>query len=349
PSRRAPLTWWQSLLAALGLRAQPSSLPPPSAARGSESGAGSPLPDVVVYAALPGWREREALRVEPDRAARALASKIVEDTRSRTEPAERRFLERLAAQVLSGELDLPIFPDSAQRLDAMLRQGDPPLDDVIAVVEGDPVLARRVLQRASSAAYGRTMTDLRQAIVRIGLDVLWQVSMSAVLNAPVFRVRGMEDEARTVRRLSMLAGSLALELCEEPASRGEHFLAGLLHDLGSLQIMRVAVAARDAAPAPSGVASAIAHHGAGVGLLVARAWAMPQSVQIAIGGHPAPVTAIELAVRRAQLVAQSVLGPTVLDETGLTAALSELGGSPLEVATLRRRAETWASQGLGDE
>ena len=299
--------------------------------------------------ALPAWRDRKAFRAEEDRAARALASQIVEDTRSRHEASERRFLERLASQVLAGELDLPIFPDSAQRLDAMLRQGDPPLDPVVEVVEGDPVLARRVLQRASSAAYGRAMTDLRQAIVRIGLDALWQVAMSAVLNAPVFRVRGLEEEARTVRRLSMLTGALALELCADPATRGEHFLAGLLHDIGSLQILRAAAAVRDGAPDPSGIASAIAHHGAGVGLLVARAWAMPSTVQLAIGAHPEPALPIELAVRRAQIVAQSVLGPGVADEPTLAIALGELPGDPVDVARLRRRAEAWASDILPDE
>jgi HD-like signal output (HDOD) protein len=253
----------------------------------------------------------------------------------------RRFVERLASQLISGELDLPIFPDSAQRLDAMLRHGEPRLDEVILVVEGDPLLARRVLQRASSAAHGRALTDLKQAILRIGLDSLWQVAMSAIVNAPVFRVRGMEDEARTVRRLSMLASALALELEDDPTSRGERFLAGLLHDIGALQILRVAVAVRGAVPAPESIARAIARHAAGVGLVVARSWAMPEGVQRAIGAHPRPGTRTEIAVRRAQVIAQSVLGPTLLSDTELAQAIAEIPGPAVDVAALRRRAEAW--------
>jgi HD-like signal output (HDOD) protein len=342
-----PRSWWQSILRGLGLggdAAAPAPSPPRAeaprsapAAAASRPPASPPEPSATP--ALPGWRERLAFASEPDRASRALASRVLEDAQADLDA--RRFVERLASQLISGELDLPIFPDSAQRLDAMLRHGEPRLDEVIPVVEGDPLLARRVLQRASSAAHGRALTDLKQAILRIGLDSLWQVAMSAIVNAPVFRVRGMEDEARTVRRLSMLVSALALELEDDPTSRGERFLAGLLHDIGALQILRVAVAVRGAVPAPESIARAIARHAAGVGLVVARSWAMPEGVQRAIGAHPRPGTRTEIAVRRAQVIAQSVLGPTLLSDTELAQAIAEIPGPAVDVAALRRRAEVW--------
>ena len=81
------------------------------------------------------------------------------------------FLELLASELSSQDLDLPAFPDIAiQILDAL---DDPAVstDMMTRIVLSDPVLTAQLMRLANSALLMRgsqEVTDLKTAISRIG-------------------------------------------------------------------------------------------------------------------------------------------------------------------------------------
>jgi HD-like signal output (HDOD) protein len=163
-------------------------------------------------------------------------------------PAETRaaallFLGQLAAELSSGAVDLPCFPDVVLRIRKALDDPKNTPAKTVTVVGAEPRLAARLLQTANSAAFNPTnkpVTDLRTAITRLGQQVVQSAAMA-------FAVQHMKDED-SLRSIAEPLGELWKEsisvalLCQIVAGRtkvspDEAFLTGLLHGIGRFYIM----------------------------------------------------------------------------------------------------------------
>src|ERR1700678_906128 len=81
------------------------------------------------------------------------------------------FLQTLAAEVSTGSIDLPCFPDVVIRISTALADPNTTSEHVVTIVGAEPRLAARLLQTANSASFnaaGKPLTDLRSAITRLG-------------------------------------------------------------------------------------------------------------------------------------------------------------------------------------
>lgn len=158
-----------------------------------------------------------------------------------------QFLGQLAAEVSSGTVDLPCFPDVVLRIRNALADPKNTPEQTVTVVGAEPRLAARLLQTANSAAFnssGRPITELRSAITRLGHQIVQSAAMA-------FAVQHMKDEdslrsiAKPMSELWKESISVAM-ICQTVARRtritpDEAFLTGLLHGIGRLYIMVRAV------------------------------------------------------------------------------------------------------------
>jgi HD-like signal output (HDOD) protein len=153
------------------------------------------------------------------------------------------FLQKLAAEVSDGSIDLPCFPDVVVRISTVLANPDTTSDHVVTIVGAEPRLAARILQTANSAAFnssGKSVTDLRSAITRLGHQMVQGTAMS-------YAVQHMKNEASLNSILKPLTDLWNRSIAVASVSRivaartkvspDEAFLTGLLHGIGNLYIM----------------------------------------------------------------------------------------------------------------
>ncbi len=263
--------------------------------------ASSDPPELVIVEAP--WRRAKAVTsLDPARVrSQALAS-----IDAIPFPAGDRdaFYQRLRRLVESKQLDLPPFPAVARELDGLLKDSSTEILQIARVVERDPGLVRRVWTQARSALYSSPPRSLHHAISRVGLDTLWRIGMSVCLNDTVLRVQGFEEETATLRVVGIATAETAAHLGGE--KRGSLYMAGLLHDVGRLLVLR---AAGGCSEQPSGalVAEVQAKVGAALGVLVADGWGFDESVAAAVGYSPDPSSAPKKHGKAAAMVRASTI------------------------------------------
>lgn len=136
---------------------------------------------------------------------------------------------------------LPAMPDMARRLLLLKNNPYAHVDDLAQIVALDPSLTLQVVHYANSPlyGYGSNTSDLRQAIQRLGFDMVLHLCLGIAacrsFRLPANGIVGLEE----FWRLSLLGASLnqgiarALPKEMRPQS-GVCHLAGLLHDFGLL-------------------------------------------------------------------------------------------------------------------
>lgn len=150
--------------------------------------------------------------------------------------------QQLAPEHLPPDL-LPRAPSVVPQLLSLLRREQPSRAAMAEQVLKDMQLTAEVLRLARSPHYGGLPIDtLEAALDRIGSAGL-QAAMSRLLLKPVFQVRAGGLMAQAGERVWQLAEHKSL-LCAEIAAehgidRFEGFLAGLLHDTGTLALLRL--------------------------------------------------------------------------------------------------------------
>jgi putative nucleotidyltransferase with HDIG domain len=133
--------------------------------------------------------------------------------------------------------DLPTLPAIAQKVLTLADDDDSGLEKLSAIITSDQSLSIRVLSMANSAYYGNRgkVGTIRHAVVVIGLNMLKQVALSALVCGTLGR-RGKnradfwKHSFGTAMAATTIANRTRLgdpDLC---------FMAGLLHDVGKLII-----------------------------------------------------------------------------------------------------------------
>ena len=164
-----------------------------------------------------------------------------------------------------------------------------PRNKVVTIVGAEPRLAARVLQTANSAAFnssGKTLTDLRSAITRLGQQMVQSTAMS-------YALQHMKNEAslRTIAQplTELWNKSIAVaSICKLVAARtkvdaDEAFLTGLLHGIGKLYIMARAVGADNGLGGGQAWMELIGGWQASIGAAVLQSWGFAEEMCEAVG------------------------------------------------------------------
>src|SRR5262245_55877431 len=102
-----------------------------------------------------------------------------------SDPEAFAFVQALAAELSTGKVELPSFPDIAMRVRQVLADEGVSPEKVVRVVGSEPALAARLLQLANSAALnfsGKAVTDLRTAVNRMGFNMVRSAAIAFAMS-----------------------------------------------------------------------------------------------------------------------------------------------------------------------
>lgn len=183
----------------------------------------------------------------------------------------------------------PLLPQVATELMQLSQRANVKFEEVVKLLERDPVLAARTLSIAQSAFYATRspITSLNQAAVRLGLKTLRELVLEAALHMRVFRVPGMERPMERLSRHSTAAAHAVKLVCQRTALDAEYaFLVGLLHDVG----FAASLLALAEDPYWKGVtfeqfAPVLDEVHAEASALLTRIWKLPEPIQLSVAHH----------------------------------------------------------------
>jgi putative nucleotidyltransferase with HDIG domain len=257
------------------------------------------------------------------------------------------FASIVEAEIASGKTRLPVFEGTAAKLQQMLASPPDTTEPLERLLASDAVLASAVLRLANSSFYGglSQVKTLRESLMRLGMDQLMRLAL-VVSQQQAYRVKTLWRHA--------LAVAFGAQWVASRAGRGalanEAFLAGMVHDIGKLLVIRVVddlrSARADFRPPPALLSEMLASLHTRSGAALARGWNLPDSYTRVIEAHhdpdPADDDALLNTIRLADLVANSLgfgLGPKLEDQLAATHEAQALGLSDIALAELELHVE----------
>lgn len=262
-----------------------------------------------------------------------------DDTQASSHALAFEFVRNLAAELTTGRVDLPSYPDVAIRVRQVLSDDDVTNDRIARVIASDAGLATRMLVMANSAALsrgGRPLTDLKLAVTRIGHDNVRSAALAYAL-AQIRAARALEHIRVELARLweaSTLVAALSrvIAVRTRAANPDEAMLAGLLHNVGSVYILARADRHSQLFSSEELRSEIICQWQAHIGKAIAQNWGLPERVAEAIGDQ--------------EVVERADAGPRDLMDV-LSVAVRTAAGYGREVATQTLVAGMPAFQRLG--
>lgn len=135
---------------------------------------------------------------------------------------------------------MPAFPKSVSKIIELTSSMDSSAKDIIAVIEGDPVMTGKILQVMNSAFYSlpTKITSIHRALVIIGLNTIKNLAISVAVIGVLKPYKGanfdsdlfLEHSFATAVICKILAERQGISLLES----SDYFIAGLLHDFGKV-------------------------------------------------------------------------------------------------------------------
>jgi putative nucleotidyltransferase with HDIG domain len=201
------------------------------------------------------------------------------------------FVSELAAEVSSGKVELPSFPDVAVRVRKTLADENVSNEQIARVVGSDAGLAARVFTLANSAALnrsGRSVADLKMAVNRIGHNNVRTAAVSFAI-AQLRRAAELRHIAKELEEMWQEATTVAALAYATAARSGvnadECMLAGLLHNVGKIYILARAHRHNSLFKDPGALAQVIRDWHSNVGRAIVENWGFPEHIAEAVGEH----------------------------------------------------------------
>ena len=245
------------------------------------------------------------------------------------------FVRTLAAELSRGNVDLPSFPEIAVRVRRILSDPKSSVDQVVRVVGSEPALAARLLRIANSASLnrsGKTVSDLRTAINRIGYNMVRSASISFSMAQirKSNKLAGLEHHLNDLWQRSTLVAAFAFVLARmcTRVNPDEAMLTGMMHGIGKLYIFTRAIDHPELFVGKTTLDSIIGDWHASIGKAILENWDFSEAMAKAVGeqadfsrtdeGPPDLSDVIAVAIIMAEHAA---------DAPGLEAALQGLGAT----------------------
>lgn len=152
--------------------------------------------------------------------------------------------QQIAAEAERGELVFPTSADVGLRIKRALDDPDASMDQAAKLIQAEPVLAARVVAMANSVTYnrsGREITDLKQAVSRLGFRTLKSLTMSVLTR----QIAGAATDPELKKMSQQLWEHTAhvSALCHVIARRVTHqdpetaLLVGILHEVAGFYLI----------------------------------------------------------------------------------------------------------------
>jgi HD-like signal output (HDOD) protein len=174
--------------------------------------------------------------------AKPCEPEVIKATIERACIIQSRIADERVNRIASRFSSLPSFPSNYDELVGKIRDPEGSIEDVARIVSRDPAMSAGILKLVNSAYFGvgRRVIDMIEAVNFIGLDTL----RSLVLSVHMFRQfennlpEGLSLDKLRDHSIRVAIGARAIAKREGRSDTfcGEVFVAGMLHDLGSLAL-----------------------------------------------------------------------------------------------------------------
>jgi putative nucleotidyltransferase with HDIG domain len=265
-------------------------------------------------------------------------------------PAPVPLAQRIEQEIRAGRVELPVLPQVAIEVQQLMdREAD--ITSLVKVIEREPSVAAALIKYANAAVYAglRDVTDLHQALLRLGLDSVRQAVLSISAKG------AFETNDPNQRRLyqtiwlhslttAIAARRLAALVSVAPETA---FLAGLMHDIGRIVVLRGISALRKRDPQSFLVPAHTVREFTDalhcpIGDVLCHEWNIPAELRDAVARHhepglSEPKDTLAAVVQVADLMAAKV-GASLHPDPELTLigrpSLQLLGLDDVRIATL---------------
>lgn len=209
-----------------------------------------------------------------------------------TTPVPTDSLEQLLIErIRKGAIELPLLPQVASRILAMVYDPDAEAAKLAALIHQDQALAAHVIRIANSPAYmtRNPVVSLQHAVSMLGMNLMSELAFSASIKGSAFKVPGWDDEVKGLWQYSLASGAYAKEIARMRRFNVENaYLCGLLHGIGRPVVLQTLVALskeQGTTLSKELMQQLLDGYYIQVGLLVADEWGLPPPVVESIGFH----------------------------------------------------------------
>lgn len=158
-------------------------------------------------------------------------------------------LQTITTDAERGNMVFPTHAEIALRVRRLLDDPDCSIEQLSKLISAEPLLAARVVAIANSVAYnlsGRTTTDLRNAISRLGFNTLRTLATAVVVGQMASMAQTPEHRALAARLWEHTAhvAALARVIARRVTHRDPEaaFFAGIVHEVGGFYLIARAAA-----------------------------------------------------------------------------------------------------------
>ena len=207
----------------------------------------------------------------------------VEELNEDSASVDKQLLFTVSHALLDGSFNLPTLPDIALRIRDVAADPTRGVNDVVRVVQTDTVIAAYCIKVANSAVYAAAVpaTGLHDAIMRLGIaatrDLITAFTLKDLYSA-------LDSTTRALMRIawqhSSRIAALSYVLAKHSGSLNaeQALLAGLVHDIGMLVLLREWPTHSSRALDRTTLFGLAQELNAAVGSMVLRAWNFPASI-----------------------------------------------------------------------
>ncbi len=143
-----------------------------------------------------------------------------------------------------GDLNFPTSLDASRRVMTAVENPDIGLAALAKIVVAEPLLSAKVIRLANSVALNpvnQTVRDVRQAVVRVGMDPIKALAMVLIMDQlrQSHHHRGCRDLSNRLWERSIHVAALAFVLARKLTrlNADEAMFAGIVHDLGRFYLL----------------------------------------------------------------------------------------------------------------
>ncbi len=211
-----------------------------------------------------------------------------------------------ATEIISQVKELPMVPQTARKMAALLNQPDSHREDLIQTLHCDNVLTAKLLRVCNSAHIGlrSPVASIDQAVLLLGDNTIYRMVCALSFGGAMgFAAPGHAVEANGLWSHSLSTG-MGAEYLTEFEGYGDFqpsmaFTAGLLHDIGKLVLNQVltpksrteirALMSHDTLSRVEAEGVVLGANHAQVGACLLQKWGLPEVIVEAVANHHAPI------------------------------------------------------------